>query len=201
MEQQLAKKSLNSPCSILAVIFALAFLDLVLIARGLFFNLRCLFARPDLSGLGRIKDPTLKCLESQPLPARESRVERILDGESAGDVKLSGVEVEQVMEKLRIFGNREVDDRLPDYVGASQIVGLFDEREPSLEEVKEAFEVFDRNHDGFIDATELCSFLCTFGFSQISEDDCRDMIRAFDNNGDNLVDLREFTKLVEKSLH
>lgn len=188
--QQKPVKSSSSPGSVLAVILALMVLDLVvLIVRYFYSNLRCFFQH------------FLQRQQCQLLPTHQSWVERILDGKCADDVKLSGVEVKLVMESLGIFGNPEGDDRSQEDVGATQVAGLFDDRELSLEEVKEAFDVFDRNCDGFIDAGELCSFLYSFGFLQISEDDCRGMIRAFDVNGDGVIDLREFMKLVEKSLH
>ncbi|OWM90405.1 probable calcium-binding protein CML30 [Punica granatum] len=212
---QQQKKGLNSPCSILALMLTFMVFFLPLIIRDIYSNLRRRYLQPllrrpctariPLFGLeGSCKNPDLKAPQSQEFPAQESQVGRILDGKTIDEVKLSGVEVRLVMERLGIVGNPEEGadgPQLQEGVGAAQIAGLFDEQEPSLEEVKEAFDVFDKNHDGFIDASELCSFLRSFGFLNLSESICRDMIRAFDNNGDGLIDLREFMKLVEKSLH
>ncbi|KAL8142336.1 hypothetical protein V2J09_015368 [Rumex salicifolius] len=44
-----------------------------------------------------------------------------------------------------------------------EIEGLFAEEEPSLGEIKQAFDVFDRNGDGFIDAFELNGVLSSLG--------------------------------------
>ncbi len=87
-----------------------------------------------------------------------------------------------------------------DRIGAHEISQLFDEEQPSLEEVKEAFEVFDENKDGFINATELQKVLCSLGLKEGSEvEECTKMIRAVDENGDGQIDFSEFVKFLEKS--
>ncbi|XP_022755472.1 probable calcium-binding protein CML47 [Durio zibethinus] len=85
-------------------------------------------------------------------------------------------------------------------LGADKIGGLFEEEEPSLEEVKEAFDVFDENKDGFIDAKELGNVMFSLGFMQASEDECKRMIKGFDDNFDGRIDLTEFIKVMERSL-
>ncbi|KAK4744151.1 hypothetical protein SAY87_010463 [Trapa incisa] len=192
---QLLAKSLDGPFSILVIILSLVVLDLVLIIRDFYSNLTC-FVLPILRFLftsqrslfcsceGKNLDVSVKCQHPQLLSIHE--------------VKLSGEDATLVMEMLGIFCTPEGDGWPHKDIDATEIAGLFNEREPSLDEVKEAFNVFDRNSDGFIDAIELCSFLRSFGFLRISEEDCRGMIRAFDDNCDSVIDLREFIKLVEK---
>ncbi|KAL7148959.1 hypothetical protein ABFS83_05G008400 [Erythranthe nasuta] len=83
------------------------------------------------------------------------------------------------------------------------LVGLFDEEEPSFEEIKETFEVFDANKDGFIDACELQRVLvCVFGLegSGCNLEECKRMIKSFDTNGDGLIDFQEFVIFMEKCL-
>ena len=92
-------------------------------------------------------------------------------------------------------------------VKEGELEGVFEEEEPSLEEIREAFEVFDENRDGFIDAEELSRVLSGLGFITQSEDDneavskCENMIRNFDRNGDGLLDFPDFLKLMELSLN
>ncbi|XP_039046930.1 probable calcium-binding protein CML45 [Hibiscus syriacus] len=63
--------------------------------------------------------------------------------------------------------------------GIAPIDWLFEEEEPSLTEVKEAFDVFDENKNGFIDAKELRNALFSLGFiKEASEDDCKRMIKG-----------------------
>lgn len=90
-----------------------------------------------------------------------------------------------VVEKLRVIGEEE-------------ILEIFDEEEVSLTDVKEAFDVFDLNKDGFIDATELQRVLCGLGMLKESEmSKCIRMIEVVDENGDGMVDFNEFVKLLQ----
>ncbi|KAA8542444.1 hypothetical protein F0562_023420 [Nyssa sinensis] len=98
------------------------------------------------------------------------------------------------MEKLGFFCNPEQKG-----LGFDEIATLFSEEEPSSEELKEAFDLFDLNSDGFIDAEELDRVLYTLGFTEVSKVECQRMITVFDDNGDGRIDFDEFVKLVENS--
>ncbi|TYG90713.1 hypothetical protein ES288_A12G204400v1 [Gossypium darwinii] len=90
--------------------------------------------------------------------------------------------------------------RVMEKAGVSEIGGLFEEEEPSLMEVKEAFDVLDENKDGFIDAKELRNALISLGLmEEASEDDCKTMIKGFDDNCDGRIDFNEFVKVLETS--
>ncbi|KAI8024217.1 putative calcium-binding protein CML46 [Camellia lanceoleosa] len=111
------------------------------------------------------------------------------------DDKLCSAELNIVMNKLGL----PCDINGGYMVGAKDVLALFDEEKPCLEEVKEAFDVFDENRDGFIDATELQRVLCVLGLNEVSElEDCRRMISGFDENGDGAIDFSEFVKFMEK---
>ncbi|KAG1334454.1 putative calcium-binding protein CML45 [Cocos nucifera] len=114
-----------------------------------------------------------------------------------GDIYLSREDVEIVMRRMRLCCSQE-DDRL-ECMGSDEISSLFEE-EPSLEEVKEAFRVFDENSDGFIDAVELQRILSKLGFREGSDfDSCKRMIAAYDENKDGRIDFNEFVKFMEIS--
>ncbi|XP_059441009.1 probable calcium-binding protein CML46 [Corylus avellana] len=124
---------------------------------------------------------------------RESQKQKLQVCESyLDDNKLSMGEVKMVMEKL---GNENYEERLDSH----EIARLFEEDQPSPEELKEAFDMFDENSDGFIDAGELGKVLCTLGLMEPLEVECQRMIRVFDDNGDGRIDFKEFVKLVEHS--
>ncbi|XP_050378042.1 probable calcium-binding protein CML47 [Argentina anserina] len=106
-----------------------------------------------------------------------------------GDKKLCLGELASVVENL---------GRLCDDNGSKEMADLLEE-EPSLEEVKEAFHLFDENTDGFIDAGEIKKVLHVLGFVQASESECKRMIKTFDHNGDGRIDFEEFLKLMEDS--
>ncbi|GJS02318.1 probable calcium-binding protein CML30 [Tanacetum coccineum] len=66
-----------------------------------------------------------------------------------GREKSLGLNLEIVLKRLGMFCDHDDKRQI---IGSNEISGLFDEDEPSLDEVKEAFSAFDRNKDGFIDA-------------------------------------------------
>lgn len=105
--------------------------------------------------------------------------------------KLSIEEVNMTMEKLIVLAETS---------NSSEIASLFAEEEVSLEEVKDAFRLFDENNDGFIDTGELRNVLFKLNFTQASEAECKKMINAFDDDRDGRIDFNEFVKLLESSL-
>ncbi|KAI3452292.1 hypothetical protein Pfo_008957 [Paulownia fortunei] len=108
-------------------------------------------------------------------------------------------EVEMVLRSLGMFCNAE-GAKLPARLDADDLFNIFEERNPSLDEVKEAFDVFDNNRDGFIDAKKLQKVLCALGLKEGSEmENCRRMIGVFDENGDGRIDFDEFVKFMENS--
>ncbi|XP_010088139.2 probable calcium-binding protein CML45 [Morus notabilis] len=119
------------------------------------------------------------------------------DGDDHEDGRMRREDVEMVMGKFGIFCSRDSEE-LRESFGSDELSSLFDESEPSLEEVKEAFDVFDKNRDGFIDAKELQGVLCILGLKEGSElEDCKKMIRNFDINRDGKIDFNEFVKFME----
>ncbi|GFP87348.1 probable calcium-binding protein cml45 [Phtheirospermum japonicum] len=102
------------------------------------------------------------------------------------------------MKRVGIGGGLENNGEIRG-VCEEEILGLFNEEEPSLEEIKETFGVFDVNKDGFIDGSELQGVLCNLGL-KCSLEECNGMIKPFDGNGDGLIDFREFVTLMENCL-
>ncbi|KAG2707145.1 hypothetical protein I3843_05G122600 [Carya illinoinensis] len=122
--------------------------------------------------------------------------------ENAEDEKLSRKKVKKVMEILGLNYDPIGGDQMQERIGADELSQLFEEDPACLDEVREAFEVFDANKDGFIDARELQKVLCNLGLEKGSEvEECRKMIRAVDQNGDELIDFSEFVKFMEKSFN
>ncbi|KAL7140982.1 hypothetical protein ABFS83_08G024100 [Erythranthe nasuta] len=100
-----------------------------------------------------------------------------------------------------LIGNGGEEEGSKNIPARLDVFEIFEEEgNPRLDEVKEAFDVFDYNKDGFIDANELQRILCALRLNEGSEiENCTRMIGAFDENGDGLIDFDEFVKFMEIS--
>ncbi|CDY09997.1 BnaC08g44540D [Brassica napus] len=64
--------------------------------------------------------------------------------------------------------------------------------------MKEAFNVFDQNGDGFITVDELKAVLSSLGLKQGKTlDDCTKMIKQVDVDGDGRVNYKEFRQMMK----
>lgn len=77
---------------------------------------------------------------------------------------------------------------------------LLQEKESSLDELKQAFAVFDVNGDGFISAMELMSVMSKLRLEEGLEiEDCQRMIGAYDKDCDGKINFEDFRHLLEDS--
>ncbi|KAL5204272.1 hypothetical protein ABZP36_009143 [Zizania latifolia] len=84
--------------------------------------------------------------------------------------------------------------------GLSCMPQLFDDDEPSLQEVKQAFSVFDEDNDGYMDALDLCRVIRNLGLQEgVEVSECEQMIAKYDMNRDRRIDVKEFTRVLEAS--
>jgi calcium-binding protein CML len=63
-----------------------------------------------------------------------------------------------------------------------------------------AFGVFDVDKNGYISADELQRVLVAFGDSGVTVEECRLMIESVDEDGDEMVDFREFVSMMSRNL-
>ncbi|GFQ02138.1 probable calcium-binding protein cml45 [Phtheirospermum japonicum] len=113
-------------------------------------------------------------------------------------------DVEIVLRSLGLFCNGDQEENnnnnIPASLDIDDIFNIFEEKSVSLDEVTYAFDVFDENRDGFIDAKELQKVLCALGLKEgLEMERCRRMIGVFDENGDGKIDFDEFVKFMENS--
>ncbi|XP_039038645.1 probable calcium-binding protein CML46 [Hibiscus syriacus] len=147
---------------------------------------------------------TVRCFFSRYWSSSSPQSQKISEFSSKEDFssgeRLCRKEVENLMVNLGILCSHEIgEEELNESLGCEEISRLF-EGEPSLEEVKEAFDVFDVNRDGFIDAKELQRVLCALGLKEgLKLENCFKIIRTFDEDGDGRIDFQKFVKLMGNS--
>ncbi|KAI5079545.1 hypothetical protein GOP47_0005024 [Adiantum capillus-veneris] len=85
--------------------------------------------------------------------------------------------------------------------GGGDVDGGAGEKSAADAELNEAFNVFDKDGDGFISAQELHSVLKSMGVLQgRSVSDCIAMIRRVDSDGNGQVDFEEFKEMMSSGL-
>jgi len=62
--------------------------------------------------------------------------------------------------------------------------------------MKEAFNLFDKDKSGFIDAKELKSVMNTLG-EKLSDEEISAMIKAADLDGNGTIEYEEFVKMMK----
>lgn len=73
-----------------------------------------------------------------------------------------------------------------------------DDEQDDEQDMKEAFNVFDKNGDGFISVDELGTVLGSLGLHQGRNlEDCKLMITKVDVDGDGMVSFKEFKKMMK----
>ncbi|XP_057314709.1 neo-calmodulin-like isoform X2 [Hydractinia symbiolongicarpus] len=68
----------------------------------------------------------------------------------------------------------------------------------SMDDLREAFTVFDKNSDGFISKQELSEAMENFGH-MISNSELEEMINLVDKDGNGLIDFHEFLNLMDSN--
>lgn len=114
---------------------------------------------------------------------------------------ISREDVEMILEKMKMpCVSTSNEPQLREYMDFDELASMFEEKEPSLMEMKDAFGVFDENNDGFIDAVELQRVLCVLGLRErVDVDACQRMIDMHDHNVDGRIDFHEFVEFMESS--
>ncbi|GER28298.1 calcium-binding EF-hand family protein [Striga asiatica] len=131
-------------------------------------------------------DSKTKSMDFTPSTGKENRADKIL---RKGDIDV-------VLSSLELSFDSD-EGRFPAVLGENDLSTLFEVKDPNLDEVKQAFDVFDSNKDGFINGTELQKVLCALGLEEgLEMESCSRMIGVFDQNGDGKIDFDEFVKIM-----
>ncbi|GKC59852.1 calmodulin-like protein 3 [Tanacetum coccineum] len=140
-------------------------------------------------------------------PAELRRVFQMFDRN--GDGKITKQELAKSLENLGIYIPdddlaqmiEKIDVNKDGFVDMEEFGELYQtilgERDEE-EDMREAFNVFDQNRDGFITVEELRSVLSSLGLRQgRSIEECRLMIKKVDEDGDGMVNYKEFKQMMK----
>ncbi|TMS35656.1 hypothetical protein L596_003015 [Steinernema carpocapsae] len=123
-----------------------------------------------------------------------------------GDGRITADELGTVMESLGQNPSRqelqdmvnEIDEDGNGTIELEEFVRMMSRKVLESEnerELREAFQVFDKDNDGYISARELSFVMCNLG-EKLSEDEVIDMIKEADLDGDGRVNFAEFVYMM-----
>jgi len=126
-----------------------------------------------------------------------------------GDGKISSSELGEIMRSMgcRVGAQelglmmKEADADGDGFISLEEFIDLNtkgNDKATCLEDLKNAFQVFDLDRNGSISADELYQVLKGMGDGSTRED-CENMITGVDRNGDGLVNFEEFKTMMTSS--
>ncbi|KAJ7961707.1 Calmodulin-like protein [Quillaja saponaria] len=108
-------------------------------------------------------------------------------------ILISDKDLMQLIESIDVNGDGFVD--IDEFAVLYEMIM---EDKDEEEDMREAFNVFDKNRDGFITMEELRSVLTTLSLKQgRTIEDCRRMIKKVDVDGDGMVNFKEFKQILK----
>eukprot|EP00249_Psilotum_nudum_P012010 c23528_g1_i1 orf=199-648(+) len=99
-------------------------------------------------------------------------------------------ELQNMINEVDVDGNGTVD--FSEFL--SLMAAKMKDTDPE-EELKEAFKVFDQDHNGYITASELSHVMINLG-EKLTEEEVWQMIREADADGDGQVNYDEFVRMM-----
>ncbi|KAK8614680.1 hypothetical protein V6N13_068476 [Hibiscus sabdariffa] len=119
----------------------------------------------------------------------------LIDKDSDGFITIE--ELASVIQTLDANPTRLMISEVDDVEDFEDFVNIMARKmqERVVDELKEAFKVFDRDQDGFISADELRQVMMNLG-ERITMEEAEQMIREADLDGDGVVSYEEFARMM-----
>ena len=126
-----------------------------------------------------------------------------------GDGKISKTELGEILKKLgQNPTEMDLDDMMHEVdidkngsIEFEEFVKLMQKQEGgdhSDQEMRAAFEIFDKNKDGFISPVELEEVMRNLG-ENLSKEQINQMVKKADIDGDNQINFFEFKKMMQNT--
>ncbi|KAL6004769.1 hypothetical protein ACLOJK_005325 [Asimina triloba] len=183
-------------------------------ATSIFHHLKAKFMKKRPKSLANGFDWLSTSFAAMEISNQLKQVFKLIDAN--GDGKISPVELREVLiclghdkSEARVEAEgmvKEMDCNGDGLIDLEEFMGVVGERGSQDEEgcgcgskdddLKDAFQVFDADRNGFISANELQRVLISLGHNRCSLQDCVLMIRGVDRNGDGLIDFEEFRSMM-----
>lgn len=106
----------------------------------------------------------------------------------------SEAELKEMMEEADNNGNGVIE--FEEFLGLMTVMMNKVDEDKKEENILQAFEVFDRDRDGYISVPELKEFFHSIGEMTLNDEDVKEMIRAADKNNDGKLDYLEFKDMM-----
>ncbi|TXG61872.1 hypothetical protein EZV62_013235 [Acer yangbiense] len=157
-------------------------------------ELKRVFATFDKNGDGFITKQELReSLKNLRLMVTEKEAEEMVVKVDANGDGLIDFDEFRILYKAMIAQDYDDDDGDDRSVDGGEEVGNGGE-----EDLKDAFDVFDKDKDGLISVEELGLVLSSLGLNEGKKiENCREMIRKVDMDGDGMVNFVEFKKMMK----
>ena len=103
-------------------------------------------------------------------------------------------ELKEMMEDADNNGNGVIE--FEEFLGLMTVMMNKVDEDKKEENILQAFEVFDKDRDGYISVPELKEFFHSIGEMTMTDEDVKEMIRAVDKNNDGKLDYFEFKAMM-----
>ncbi|XP_008457058.2 calmodulin-like protein 7 [Cucumis melo] len=114
-------------------------------------------------------------------------------------------DAEEMLKEVDENGDGLIDFEEFCVLGEKLLMGFEENKKTSVgddeEGLKDAFGVFDKDSDGLISVEELSLVLCSLGMNEGKiVENCKEMIRKVDLDGDGMVNFDEFKKMMRNGV-